>query len=242
METFDKISCVTLTDRKLQLLENIVRLRQAQRRSPGDAEIAAVRSSLEEELGETVSQRLAARFLGISHAALSRWIKAGDLPLVQNPQGRQQIPVAPLLELHDAVNRERTKHPRWRHVLEPALTRGRRRAQRMQPAELVGVAPERAGGHNRADRRSLAYHRALAPRLSRSMVAEALHRVWKWRDQGKLDPRYAQQWEEVLHRPLPEIKRLIGEDSPRARDLRQNSPFAGMLSEPERHKLLEAIR
>lgn len=232
---------MTLTDRRLQLLKNIARLRRAQRRAPGISEIAAVRAALEADLGETISQRLAARFLGVSHTALSRWIKAGDLPLVENPRGRQEVPVGPLLELHDAVNLERRKHPHRRHVLEPALTRGRRRALRMQPVELVRDTSERPGGHSRADRRSLAYHRAIAERLRKPMVAEALHRVWKWCEQGKMDPRYAQQWEEILRRPLPEIKRIIGEDTPRARALRQSSPFAGMLSEPERRRLLEAI-
>jgi hypothetical protein len=34
----------------------------------------------------------------------------------------------------------------------------------------------------------------------------------------------------------------MGEDSQGARDLRQNSLFAGLLSEPERRKILEEIR
>lgn len=74
------------------------------------------------------------------------------------------------------------------------------------------------------------------------MIDDALRRVWKWRDQGKLDPRYAAQWEEILRRPVPEVRRAISEDTPVARDLRQNSPFAGMLSEPERRRIVEQIR
>jgi hypothetical protein len=71
------------------------------------------------------------------------------------------------------------------------------------------------------------------------MANEALHRVWKWRDAGRLDPRYAEEWEMILRRPLDEIRQAIVDDSPRARDLRQNSPFAGMLSEAERRQLLK---
>jgi hypothetical protein len=34
----------------------------------------------------------------------------------------------------------------------------------------------------------------------------------------------------------------MSEDTQVARDLRQNSPFAGMLSEPERLKILQEVR
>ena len=66
-------------DRKQELFENIVRLRRVGRELPGNADVSAVRRALESELGETVSRRLASRILGVSHTALDRWIKAGDL-------------------------------------------------------------------------------------------------------------------------------------------------------------------
>jgi hypothetical protein len=97
-------------------------------------------------------------------------------------------------------------------------------------------------GHSRADRRALAYHRAVAKRLTRKMIDEAVHRVWKWRAENKLDPRYADEWESVLQRPVADVRRTITSDSAHARDLRQNSPFAGMLSEPERRRILELTR
>jgi hypothetical protein len=71
------------------------------------------------------------------------------------------------------------------------------------------------------------------------MVNEARHRVWKWRAEGKLDPRYADEWEAVLRRSVADVRRTITTDSSYAQDLRQNSPFAGMLSEPERRRILE---
>lgn len=228
-------------DRKLALLDDISRLRRAQGRVPGDRDIAHVRARLERELGDTVSRRLGARFLGVSHTALNRWIESGDLPLVYSPDGREQVPVAVLLELHDRVEEERRLGRRRRHLLEPALTEGRDRAERMRVGRLL-PKDESGRGHERADRRALAYHRAVAGRLSRAMVDEALHRVWRWRDEGKLDPRYAEEWEEILARPVAEVRRAIVEDSDRGRDLRQNSPFAGMLSEPERKSILEYLR
>jgi hypothetical protein len=82
----------------------------------------------------------------------------------------------------------------------------------------------------------------LARRLRRSMIDDARHLVWQWRDGGKIDARYAEQWEEVLQRPVGEVRRIIGEDTSRGRDLRQNSPFAGMLSEAERRQILRLVR
>ena len=74
------------------------------------------------------------------------------------------------------------------------------------------------------------------------MLNEARHLVQKWRDEGKLDPTYAERWEDVLRKPVVDVRELITADTPSASDLRQNSPFAGMLSEPERRKILEDTR
>jgi hypothetical protein len=226
-------------DHKKRLFDHVVRLRRAQRDAPENRDIAAVRAALEEELGGTVSRRLAASLLGVTHPALLRWIKRGDLPVVYAENGREDVPVAALLELYDSVDRERSLGRR--HVLEPTMSQGRERARRMRPRDLIPDGLPTNGGYGRADRRSLVYHRALARRLRRPMVDEARRLVWKWRDQGRIDPRYADQWEDVLRRPVSEVRRVIGEDSPRGRDLRQNSPFAGMLSEPERRRILEDV-
>jgi hypothetical protein len=229
-------------DRKKQLFENIVRLRRAGRETPRNQDIVAVRAALEDDLGETVSRHLAANLLGVSHTALVRWIKAGDLPVVFTRTGRVEVPVAALLDLYEAVERERESGRRSRHHLEPTMTAGRERAERIRIDDLVTEDLADADGHRGAELRSLAYHRAVAKRLRRPMVDEARHVLWKWRDQGKIDGRYAEQWEDVLRRPVAEIREMIGEDSQQARDLRQNSPFAGMLSEPERRKIMQDVR
>jgi hypothetical protein len=228
-----------VVERKQRLFDAIVRLRRVERDMAPDPDVAAVRAMLEEDLGETISRRLAARVLGVDHKALDRWVRSGDLPLLYTPAGRAEVPVANVLELFEAVSESRESGARQRHHLEPALTAGRRRAERMRPRELVDAGS--GSDHNRAERRSLAYHRALAKRLRRPMVDEALRLLWKWRDQGRIDERYAGQWEEVLREPLPAVRRILTEDSQRARDLRQNSPFAGMLSEAERRRINEEI-
>ena len=233
---------MAVIERKKQLFQNIVRLRRAARAMPESRDIAAVRHALEDELGASVSQRLAASLIGVSHTALARWIQRGDVPTVFGSNGRTEIPVAALLELYEAVERERKAGRRKRHVLEPTMEEQHRRAQQLNTADLIADSDSGEGGHRRAERRSLAYHRAIAKHLRRPLVDEARQTLWKWRGQGKIDPRYAEQWEALLRRSIPEIRRAIAEDSPRARDLRQSSPFAGMLSEPERRRILEEIQ
>jgi hypothetical protein len=73
------------------------------------------------------------------------------------------------------------------------------------------------------------------------MVDDALRLLWAWRDQNRIDPRYVERWEGVLRRPVADVRRIIVEDSQRGRDLRQNSPFAGMLSEAERRRINDEI-
>lgn len=225
-----------VVERKQELFENIVRLRRAGRMSPGSRDIAAVRVSLERELGEAVSRRLAARLLGVSHTALERWTKAGDLPVVYSPSGRLEVPVPALLDLYDEVHLGSEDSPRY--PLAPAMH------SRRQAAERVKIDRPRAhhsAGHDRARMRGLTYHQAVAHRLSRAMVEEARYVLFRWREQGLVDERYADRWEQLLARPLPEIRRALTEESQAADDLRQNSPFAGVLSEPERRRILREV-
>lgn len=228
-----------IIERRQRLFDGIIRLRRAERQTSPSKDIAAVRAMLEEDLGETMSRRLAARVLDVDHKALERWIRSGDLPLVHNVSGRAEVPVASVLDLHEAAAESRADGTRSRHHLEPSLTAGRLRAERMQPRQLVAAGG--SDGHGPAERRSLAFHRALAKRLRRHMVDDAMRLLWKWRTQQRIDEQYAEQWERVLEQPLPEVRSIIGEDTQRGRDLRQNSPFAGMLSEAERRRINEVI-
>jgi hypothetical protein len=151
--------------------------------------------------------RAAIGLLGVDHKSLRRWIASGDLPVIHTADGNTEVPVASVIDLYEAVDDTRREGSRKRHVLEPSLTAGRRHADSIRPTELVGqpdAAKEPAGGHRRAERRSLAYHRALAKRLRRPMADEALRLLWKWRDQGSIDGRYAGDWERLLRRPVPE--------------------------------------
>jgi hypothetical protein len=228
-----------VVDRKQELFENIMRLRRAGRRLSSDRDIAAVRVALERELGETVSRRFAARVLGVSHTALDHWIKGGDLPVVYSPKGRMEVPVPALLDLYETVEAERAEEGPRRYVLAPTMARQREAAQRLRIDDLDDNRER--DSHDRARARSLAYHRAVAQGLRRPMVEEAWHVLFRWREQGRIDQRYADRWERLLERPVSEIRRALVDESQEADDLRQNSPFAGLLSEPERRRIVREV-
>lgn len=226
-------------DRK-KLLQNIARLRRAERRLP-DPDVAIVREDLEEELGGTVSRNLAAEMLGVSHTALNRWIASGDVPVVLTPRGRKEVPIPALLSVYETVEDERRSGRRRLHALEPVMADARRRAERMRPDLSIAKELRSADRHRISDLRGLAYHRAIAPRLRRPTIEEAERKLTRWERDGKLDQRHADAWREVFSQPMTEIRKIIGTDDPRGRDLRQNSPLAGLISEPERRKILESV-
>jgi hypothetical protein len=227
---------MSLKDRE-KIFESIARLRRAERQS-GNADVASVREDLEAEMGGTVSRNLAASLLRVSHTALNNWIAAGDVPVVITERGRKEVPLPTLLDLYERVGEERSSGKRRLHVLEPVMTERRRRAERMHPDVGLGEPPD---PHRRQELRSLAYHRALAPQLSRPMVDEAQRKLVRWRGEGRIDPRYAEAWDAVFAMPMAEVRKVIGAEDARGRDLRQNSPLAGLLSEPERRKILESV-
>jgi hypothetical protein len=220
-----------------KILENIARLRRAEKKTPS-ADIAAVREDLESQLGGTVSRSLSANLLGVSHTALNNWIAAGDVPVVISERGRREVTIPTLLELQDQVAKERKLGKRKLHMLEPIMTEARHRAERMRPRAGSG-SRRRSDPHRAPELRSLAYHRAIAPRLRRPMIADAQRKLRRWKEDGKVDPRHAEVWEEVFAMSMAEIRKAITADDERGRDLRQNSPLAGLLSEPERRKILE---
>ncbi len=177
----------------------------------------------------------------MSHTALNNWIAAGDVPIVISERGRKEVPIPALLELRDRVAAERRSGRRKLHALEAVMIEARDRAERMRPRAAIAGSRRRSDPHRTSELRSLAYHRVLAPRLRRPMIDEAQRKLRRWQEDGRLDPRYAQLWEAVFAMPMAEIRKAITADDQRGRDLRQNSPLGGLLSEPERRKILETV-
>jgi hypothetical protein len=177
----------------------------------------------------------------VSHTALNHWVESGDVPVVISKQGRKEVPIPALLDLQEQVAKQRRSGRRKLRMLEPIMVEARCRAEKMRPPLADSHMRDRSDPHRVPELRSLAYHRVLAPQLRRPMVDEAQRKLNRWREEGKIDPHYAQAWEEVFALPMPRIRKAITADDERGRDLRQNSPLAGLLSEPERRKILEMV-
>jgi hypothetical protein len=226
-----------------RLIDGIVRLRRAER-IPGVAvDVAPVRRDLESRLGPTLSRSRAAHVLGVSQTALDRWVAAGEIPVVPMPNGRREIPSQVVVELLESIS-ELRRAGRGRHPLAVALAHRREAAGTVQGAlAAAGDRPPAApDGHRTAERRSRAYHAAIAERLDEAMVEEARARVERLVAEGHMHPRYAAAWRELLARRLDRIAAAIAADDQRARDLRQNSPFAAVLNEQERRRIIKAVR
>lgn len=224
-----------------QLVDAIVRLRRAERIPLAAEDVRPVRRELEGRLGSAVSRSRAARILGVSQTALDRWVDAGRIPTVVTPTGRREVPSQFVVELREEID-ELAAEGLSRHLLAAAL------AARSEAAEKLGrqedaSAPRPAWpaeGHRTAERRSQAYHAALAERLDDSTIDDARARIEQLAADGHIDDRYAERWRALLSRPREAIAREIVADTEEARDLRQNSPFAGVLNEQERGRIIKA--
>ena len=98
--------------------------------------------------------------------------------------------------------------------------------------------------HSPADAISLRLHRLVAAEVRAEperRVREALAAVDRDEARGTLDPRYAARWRAALRGPLPGLLRVLEEDDEPARELRQNSPFAGVISEKERQRVVREV-
>ena len=230
-------------EQRRKALDRIARLRDAED-SGGDPGVGEVREELEADLGGSVSRNLAADFVGVSHTALNRWVDSGDVAVVLTPTGRREVPIPTVCDLLRRVTREKESGRRRHHTLAPAMTESRRRAERLRldPALLAELESQSADRHRLADLRGLAYHQVVARRLDRAMIGRARIKVDRWEKEGRIDPRHAADWREVLGLPLKEIRAAISADAERGHDLRQNSPLAGLLSEPERRRILEMVK
>ena len=99
-------------------------------------------------------------------------------------------------------------------------------------------------GHRTAERRSLAYHAAIAARLvDRPEVLDAARRrVEEWGRTGAVDPRWARAWAELLAGDVASIAAALVDPGERMTDLRQVTPFAGALSPRERWRIWAETR
>jgi hypothetical protein len=230
------MSSVTETKR---LIDGIVRLRRLERIPEAAADASPVRRDLEERVGPTLSRSRAALILGVSQTALDRWVEAGQIPIVLMPGGRREVPRQFVVELRESI--DDLRRAGRGHPLAAALAARRDSATAVARGRppIASTAPR---GHLTPERRSRAFHEIVAERLDAQMIEEARERVEELAVDGRLHPRYAERWRDLLSRPVPEIASAIAADDQEARDLRQNSPFAGVLNEQERRRIIETVR
>jgi len=94
----------------------------------------------------------------------------------------------------------------------------------------------------RIEERSLALHQVIARRLREKpeflQVAKNNLERWIKRD-GEL-PAWM-EWENILRKPITQIVDLMVSTSEKGRQLRQSSPFCGILTPQERWKIYESF-
>lgn len=91
--------------------------------------------------------------------------------------------------------------------------------------------------------RSLALHAAVARRLADepALVDVARARVESWRTHAEVAPAHVEAWSGLLAAPLPELLARLVEPSPEMHELRQVSPFAGVLDPRTRWAILREV-
>jgi transcriptional regulator with XRE-family HTH domain len=89
----------------------------------------------------------------------------------------------------------------------------------------------------REDRRSLALHRAIAARLaadSPNILARARRTLARMARAADSRSLLLREWEVLLERPVAALLPVLIDPGPWARELRQVTPFAGVLTAAER--------
>ncbi len=97
--------------------------------------------------------------------------------------------------------------------------------------------------HKLASERSLAFHRAIAKRLIHdpAVLEKARERVRTWLAHTPARP-FAREWEKILAGDAESIAGFIVDPSELPEELRQSSPFAGILDPRERWRIWRDTR
>ena len=97
----------------------------------------------------------------------------------------------------------------------------------------------------REDSRSLALHTAIAeqvkeaPELVVTCARQNLNRLWKMHPHAR---QILARWRDWLTLPTPELVSCMLDPGLAARDMRQVSPFSGVLNPGQRNQVLKAFR
>jgi excisionase family DNA binding protein len=114
--------------------------------------------------------------------------------------------------------------------------------RRLDRAEVEALVTEPL---RRDARQSLWLHRAVAGRVvtePATSLAKARKNLQTMRSANPSSSHWLGDWERILDRGPEEVARMLTAESPEAVELRQNSPFAGVLSDRARRRALSAFR
>jgi len=95
------------------------------------------------------------------------------------------------------------------------------------------------------ERRSLAISTAVAAKLRENpdaVLAKARENIEKMRSIGPSEQRWVDVWESLVALGAGHVEALLTSPDQFARDLRQSSPFAGVLTKDERRQALNTLR
>jgi excisionase family DNA binding protein len=125
----------------------------------------------------------------------------------------------------------------------PFVTTGRHRRVRRADVEALRT---RTSKLTRDQIRSLWLGYAIAGKLvadPRSVLKKARNNLTHIREVSSRNAnnRWLSEWQALLNGPVIDVLDALTSRSPRARELRQNSPFAGVLTEDERQRVLQGL-
>lgn len=90
--------------------------------------------------------------------------------------------------------------------------------------------------------RSLLMHTLIAAQLiaePKTVIGRARENLLRWGEKGRHDVYWLERWRRALESPPGRVAMLLIERSQDAADMRQSSPFAGLLGETERLAAVE---
>lgn len=199
------------------MLEGLVALRRLRASLPANPDLELGIAGILAALGDVVSQRTAARALGVPHPEVSKLISAEKLKVKDTAKGRSHVEVISLVERIEADGAAPREEPKWKQ----------RRAEREAEA-AAGGGDEQHDLTRIIKLRALAFHRALARNLDSADLDRAREIVAQWRASEKLSAEQADEWEKVLKLPPGDVAAKMTDFSPAGEALRENSPFTAM--------------
>lgn len=191
------------------MIDGLVGLRRVRQILPGDVDVDRALTGLEEALGGAVSQRAAARALGVTHPELSKLIASKKLVTTNTVRGKNQVEIRSLIDMIEA----------------------KESAERGKKVEKAPAKESASDGRSVADimqARALAYHRALARNLDRPTIDRAGEIVEDWEKSGKLDADQAKEWRRVLGLPFEDVAAAMTEFGEAGNERRRVSPFEAL--------------